>query len=193
MSALRAAVLAGGRSRRMGRDKALLPIGDGTLLEQVVQVVRTAELPCTVIGRSAPCDWPHPAVAFRPDDAPGRGPLGGLATALRHSDDDCLLLSCDLPALRPTLLDWLLQRWSMSAAAHGMVLLRAERPEPCCSCYRRAVLPLVAQRLAERRDSLLGLIAAGDFDRVALPEAYHDQLDDVDAPDDWRRVHGDDL
>jgi molybdopterin-guanine dinucleotide biosynthesis protein A len=98
-------VLAGGRSRRFGSDKALAKLNGRTLLDLAVRrlddwcdtvvVAGRVEAPATTVP-----DWPRP----------GRGPLGGLAGALRHAtrhgfDDvlsigvDSLGLPDDLPAL----------------------------------------------------------------------------------------------
>ncbi len=102
-------VLAGGQSRRMGRDKALLRLDDGrTLLERTVRVLRTVGLDDVVLSVSSPeralaLREAAPAVAALPvvvDDAPGRGPLGGLAAALRARPGHAVLLvACDLPHL----------------------------------------------------------------------------------------------
>jgi len=102
-------VLAGGQSRRMGRDKALLRLDDGrTLLERTVRVLRTVGLDDVVLSVSSPeralaLREAAPSVAALPvvaDDAPGRGPLGGLAAALRARPGHAVLLvACDLPHL----------------------------------------------------------------------------------------------
>jgi len=102
-------VLAGGQSRRMGRDKALLRLDDGrTLLERTVRVLRTMGLDDVLLSVSSPeralaLRTTVPAVAALPivaDDTPGRGPLGGLAAALRARPGHAVLLvACDLPHL----------------------------------------------------------------------------------------------
>jgi len=102
-------VLAGGRSRRMGRDKALLRLDDGhTLLERTVHVLRMAGLDDVLLSISSPeralaLRETVPAAAALPvvaDDVPGRGPLGGLAAALRARPGSAVLLvACDLPHL----------------------------------------------------------------------------------------------
>src|SRR5579863_10550524 len=73
-------VLAGGRSTRMGRDKALLPLGDSTLLDHVAHCVRQAAGNVTIIGppdRYAGLGYPVAA-----DLVNDSGPLGGVYTAL---------------------------------------------------------------------------------------------------------------
>src|SRR5271163_1224329 len=91
-------VLAGGRSTRMGRDKALLPLGDSTLLDHVAQCVRQAAGNVTIIGppdRYASLGYPVTA-----DLVTNCGPLGGLYTALSITETDWnLMVACDMPGL----------------------------------------------------------------------------------------------
>src|SRR6478752_8950408 len=83
-------VLAGGKSTRMGRDKALLPWGEGTLVEHVAEVVRSGVGNVTVIGRDVA------------DLIPDQGPLGGLLTALAGMKADwALMVAVDMPNLTP--------------------------------------------------------------------------------------------
>jgi molybdopterin-guanine dinucleotide biosynthesis protein A len=100
---LSAAVLAGGMSRRMGRDKALETIAGRTLLERAVDAVRDVTTDVSIIGRrDAYLGCGVPVIA---DDYPGAGPLGGIATALRHSRREfVLVVACDLPFLSVPLL-----------------------------------------------------------------------------------------
>ena len=102
-------VLCGGQSRRMGRDKALLPFGQGTLVEHVADVVRKAAGSVTLVG---------PAERFGAlqlpvieDEQPGLGPLGGIISALASCPGEkCLIVACDLPDLTPEFLTDLIDR-----------------------------------------------------------------------------------
>ena len=91
------AVLAGGQSRRMGRDKALLQLGDQTLIERVLAAAHPLGYPRLIIGD--PAAYAHLGLPVHPDRHPGLGPLGGLYTALSTTDAPVLLLACDLPFL----------------------------------------------------------------------------------------------
>jgi molybdopterin-guanine dinucleotide biosynthesis protein A len=90
-------VLAGGRSRRLGRDKALIEISGRSLLRRSVELLATVCVHVSVSGRDPSSfgldlDW------FL-DDIPGIGPMGGIVTALRLFKEPCLAISCDLPLL----------------------------------------------------------------------------------------------
>lgn len=103
-------VLAGGRSSRLGRDKAFVPYRGGDLLGLAVRRLR-AHLPeVWVIGRDPA---PHGLdVPWRLDDMPGYGPAAGVMTALRATGRPCLVTSCDLPLLGDDHLIALLSAWT---------------------------------------------------------------------------------
>jgi molybdopterin-guanine dinucleotide biosynthesis protein A len=90
-------VLAGGRSSRMGQDKARLRLGKGTLLGQVRATAQALGLPVRII---------------RHDLVPGCGPLGGVFTALKTSRADAeIFLACDMPFVSPALLARLVSKF----------------------------------------------------------------------------------
>lgn len=97
------ALIAGGRSTRFGRDKAVEPLGGRTLLDHVADALHPQVSELVVVGRT----WPGIAhVADRP--APGLGPLAGLCGALHHAAEAghaaVLSAPCDALPLPPDLL-----------------------------------------------------------------------------------------
>src|SRR2546423_4029988 len=93
-------VLAGGKSTRMGRDKALLEWGGQTLLDHMLNLLREVAHPVQVAGRDP-----------LPDRLPGLGPLSGIATGLEASSTDAnLFVAVDLPHLTTDFLKYLRQR-----------------------------------------------------------------------------------
>ena len=96
-------ILAGGKSSRMGRDQALIEVEDRTMLERTIELLRPHAREVLVIADPARYAPPHATVI--PDDSPGKGPLGGLVTALyRARYVRLLVLACDLPAVNDRLL-----------------------------------------------------------------------------------------
>jgi molybdenum cofactor guanylyltransferase len=149
-------VLAGGASRRMGRDKAALELAGRPMLAWVVDALREAFGALVVIG-------PPERAALVPDapiiaDAyPGQGPLGGIATALRHADGGRVFVSaCDMPFLRPALARHLATLAPQAAA----VVPRSQRGlEPLCASYGIACLPIAEQLLANGNHAVTDLLA----------------------------------
>ncbi len=189
MNALAAvAILAGGGSRRMGRDKAHLIIDGETLLHRSARLAATLGVPVLVIGREAPIDWDLPAVRFLADDHPGFGPLGGIATALHGTGGATLAIACDLPRLTDAALRWMADAWARSPAISGLVPTRDEQVEPLFAVYADAVLPLIDRELSVGRRACHALIASAGFARIAIPAAHQAALINCNTPEDWRRI-----
>lgn len=184
------AILAGGASTRMGRDKAQLDDGRGPLLPRLAAMGLHCDLPVLIIGRHQPDDWPLPEVDFVPDDDPGQGPLGGLATALARSAP-VLLIACDLAGLTPRALTWLARTAMEQPLIDGLVTERDGLIEPLFACYTARCRPQVEQRLANGQRALHRLIADGQFRHAHLPAPLWPALTNVNTPEEWRRfAHG---
>jgi molybdopterin-guanine dinucleotide biosynthesis protein A len=143
-------VAAGGRSVRMGRDKALLPWAGATLLDHALARLRSVCGDVRILCGPAPRyeDRGAEIVLDRRADA---GPLAGLEAALGAAPGrPLLLLGVDLPFVTPALLERLSASLGTSDAAVPVV---GGRPEPLCAAYGPGCLPAVRARLdaGERR------------------------------------------
>ena len=138
-------VLAGGQSKRMGRDKALIEVDGRTLLDRAMDLLQPHVSELLVIGE--PEKYGHLGPFVIGDAWPGKGPLGGLVTALRYaSNDRILLLACDLPDLTPRLLEHL--KIELGNSTDVVVPRHDGLIEPLVSAYHRRCLP-VFQRCVE--------------------------------------------
>ncbi len=162
-----AAILAGGQSRRMGRDKANLPSlddADTTILRRTVALASAIFHPIYVVGRTRPDDWPASKsdAVFLSDNTPDLGPMGGLATTLRvleaQDTDAVALIACDMPLLTTESLQWLNRTAQEMPAQHGLVTRNGEQIEPLFAVYRGTCLPLLNEQLARGRRSLQKLV-----------------------------------
>lgn len=146
MSAFTGAVLVGGRSTRMGTDKAAL------FADTVERALRDAGASEVLrIGRDD-----------RPDDVAGLGPLGGIATALRSATEEVVaILACDLPNVRPVGIRSVVE--ALVATPSAEVALPPG--EPLHAAWRRSALPTVLATI-ERGD----LAVRAALDRLAVVE-----------------------
>ena len=144
MSDVSAFILAGGRSSRMGSDKALLPLDNQTLLQHTLRTASDALGNARIVGpRNAYAQFGDVVE----DIYPGCGPLGGIHAALSAANTDLnLMLSVDMPLMTPQFLKWLA---GQAGAAQEMIIVpdAAGGPQPLCAIYRRSVLPAVEQAL----------------------------------------------
>jgi FdhD protein len=155
-----AAVLAGGRSMRMGVDKTLLPVDGETLLARVVEVVsNVCEHTFVVTNRPeqiAEAGLP-PDTPVLVDEVPNHGPLGGLVTALRETPDEWVLaIAADIPYLEPEVIRAL---WDARDGARVVVAATESGIEPLLALYHRDCLPIARRVLASGRRRLVAIYA----------------------------------
>ncbi len=145
-------VLAGGGSRRMGSDKALLVWGGKTLLQRAVETLESLGLEVAVIT-GAGRRFPSLTVRRLEDELPGRGPLGGLHSALRDSEGEpCYLLACDLPLI-PGKLFQMMERLRQDCDCVVPSDSRG-RLHPLCAVYSQRCLPEVERLLKSSRTGM---------------------------------------
>jgi len=166
-----AAVLAGGRSRRFGRDKARFVWRGKPLLQHVLDSLEDASERFIVANRP----YPEFGVPVVKDPFPGEGPLSGIIAALSHAAEPVVAVAaCDLPRLVPGYWVWLLER--LEAAPAVAVAGPSGRPEPLAAFYTKALLPLAERvlRAGERRPAALLALAGA---RVLPWEAVSKRFD----------------
>lgn len=171
-----AAVLAGGRSQRMGVDKTLLPF-DGEPL-----VRRVTELAAQVCGNvmvvtnrpDAIADAGLPAsVRVLTDEVAYQGPLGGLVTALDNAEDEWVLaLAADMPWLEPRVIHAL---WDARDGAQVVLPTSEKGPEPLLALYHKSCLPEARRVLESGRRRVVAILP-----RVKTVEVSLDTLRMVD-------------
>ncbi len=154
------AVLAGGRGRRIGGDKASLEIGGQTLVRRAVDALRSAGLDVALVLRPhQPVPLTAHTVAVVRDEVEDAGPLGGLHTLLRWLPVEwALVISCDQPFLAPELLRRLLAQPGEDVDA--IVGRPANLVEPLPGLYRRTCLSAVEEALVRGERSLRVLLSS---------------------------------
>jgi molybdopterin-guanine dinucleotide biosynthesis protein A len=188
-----AAVLAGGASRRMGRDKATLAVGGVALAAGVLVAAAQVADPVVLV---APEGHPARTLGARVVTDPGEGPLAALAAALAALEaGQVLVLAGDHPGLAVELLAHLV---ALAPRGEAVACRRGPWLEPLVAVYRRApALAAARTRLAGPPGgrSLRGLLAG--LDTVVVEEPAWRALDpdgrsfvDLDDPGDlaaWER------
>lgn len=160
------AIMAGGQSMRMGRDKSLLCLGGQPLIERVLdRVAPLSDDLLIVTNDPEKYGWLANRARFIPDaTGPGRGPLAGIAAALAAARAPAsLVVATDMPFLSAPLLHHLA---TLDAEADVVVpVIEAGRPETLHALYRRTCLPAIERRLAAGRLKITGF-----FEEVRVRE-----------------------
>lgn len=188
MRDLTAFVLAGGKSTRMGSDKAFLPWEDGTLLSHAMKVV-AAVTPNSRIAGDAKKFASFGAVVE--DLYRDRGPLGGIHAALSSTTTDLnLMLAVDLPLIEPLFLQFMI---GLAQDTDAVVTLpRADGGlQPLCAVYRREFEQPAEQALQAGRNKIDALfvkvktriIESDELTRAGFSAAMFRNLN---APEEWK-------
>ncbi|HVU25111.1 MAG TPA: molybdenum cofactor guanylyltransferase [Opitutus sp.] len=155
---LAGAVLAGGRSRRMGRDKARLRVDGELLWRRQVRVLREAGAERVLVARAAAQRVLERDVRHVRDAVTGAGPLAGLQAALRATEARWVaVVAVDMPAVDAA---WWRRLWADCKDGCGAVARHAAGYEPLAAIYPREALGEIERRLAGGRGSLQELVAA---------------------------------
>jgi molybdenum cofactor guanylyltransferase len=148
-------VLAGGRSSRMGRDKAMLTLGGRTLLARAVQTLRNVASEVVLLGDRPELEGADRAIA---DLHPGCGPLGGMETALRDltsrpGAEWACFLPVDMPFLPAGLYAAMLRYWLTAAASGARIgYVRVDGvAQPLVSLIHGSALPCLEVALEDGR------------------------------------------
>lgn len=163
-------ILAGGQSRRMGRDKATLSWEQGDLLSSLL--TRLLPLSEDVMVSSNVVRDIAPSVRQVADIIAGKGPLSGIHAGLVHARYELVFVTaCDVPFLRPELVPQLVQT---IGSADGSAAVYKGQIEPLFACYRKKCAPVIEQLLTA------GNYRVTDFlERIHwIPVQQWDELDD---------------
>jgi len=166
-----AIILCGGRSTRMGRDKAMLPFGPETMLARVVRLTGEVVDPGNTVivaatGQALP-SLPAGIEVVRDEDE-YQGPLAALATGLRAlagRADAVFATGCDVPLLVPGFVERL---FAMLGDEAAVVPYDADHDHTLAAVYRPQVAAEIKELLAAGRSSLRDLMAVIRSRRVAV-------------------------
>jgi molybdenum cofactor guanylyltransferase len=151
-------ILAGGKSRRMGRDKAFLPFGQGLLIERVIEVIQQVTADVMLITNS-PEQYQRFGLPMFTDVIPDAGSLGGIYTGLVSAKVPySLCLACDMPFVKPDFLRFLCDT---ADQADVVIPRNAEDFQPLCAIYAQACREPIRQRIEAGRLKITGF-----FDQV---------------------------
>ena len=180
------AVLCGGLSRRMGRDKAFIPVGGAPMVVRVAEALWVAGARDVVgVGRE-PDALAALRLATMPDGQPGAGPAAGIATALAWADGDELVMvvGCDLVAPSPAAIGATLAALAQSPTAGVAVPVSSGRTQWHHAAWRPSAGPALERALEAGTRSVGGVVAAAGLAVVGVDGIDPAALADADVPGD---------
>jgi molybdopterin-guanine dinucleotide biosynthesis protein A len=163
-------VLVGGLSRRMGRPKQLVEVGDGTMIEHVVCSL-SGEVHEVVLLGGGPVPATLEGLSTVADADDCQGPMAGILGALRARPNACWVVTpCDLPLLRGEAVRWLVQNrrpgtWAVMPSLNGFV-------EPLLALYESEARTLLEEAAASGERALHRLASNSRVATVEPPAAF---------------------
>ena len=164
-------ILAGGKSRRMGANKALMPLGNDSLIGHVIRRMRRITDDLLLITNTS-TEYAHLGLPMYADIVPDSGALGGIYTGLTQAASDVVIcVACDSPFLEPRLLKYLasvlgehdaVMPYTYSGADNTQVTLQT-----LCAVYAKRCLPILASMLEEDELRVHALAERVDVHRIS--------------------------
>jgi len=160
---LSVAIQAGGKSKRMGQDKALVPLGGKPLIEHVLERVRSLGDE-VLITSNRPDSLAYLGIPIHGDPKPGAGALAGLHTALEAANGEhVLVVACDMPFVEPAFVQYMIQ---FSSRFDIVIPNVGDHYEPLLAIYARSLLPTIKATLAQGEMRIISFFAQAKIHQV---------------------------
>jgi molybdopterin-guanine dinucleotide biosynthesis protein A len=166
---LAVAILAGGKSDRMGRDKSLLNIGGVPMLKHIIDISNCISQERLIVSNTPNMHnsfgWPIVSDSYK-----NKGPLGGLYTALNCiKSDRLLLLACDMPYLRTDFLHYITKIYTEKDA----VVPYCDTPQPLCAVYKTTLVGKIEALINQQQLSMQYFLKKIDVVQVLADQWSH--------------------
>ena len=171
------AIMAGGKSSRMGTDKSFVELHGKPMIEHLIEQISDLGQAETVLITNRPNDYAHLGLPMVGDVFPDSGSLGGIYTAIYNSKyQDILVIACDMPFVKPNLLRYML---TLRAEAHGpydVIVPRINKyPEGLHAIYSKQCLAPIKKSIAMNRLKVIGF-----YDEVRVRYLDETEYQDID-------------
>ena len=155
------------------------------MLTGAVELLTAVLTDVCVVGRAHDVHSERLQVASHPDDAPGLGPIGGIATALRLADPrGCLVIACDMPVLEPRLLAELMARREPAADCTVVRHAADRQKEPLLAIYEQSCRLYIERFIKVGNLKMHDLLESCKVAWFDLPPTMVEQVRNINRPED---------
>jgi len=165
MPSLTVAVIAGGHSSRMGTDKSFVPMLGKPLIEHVIARVVDLNQDETIVITNRPDNYAYLNLPMFADIVSDKGALGGIYTAIYHSQNEhTLCIACDMPFLNPDLLRYMIDLRDSDGGPYDVIVPKVDdHPQGLHAIYSKACLAPIRKDIDADRLKVIGF-----YDRVRV-------------------------
>lgn len=181
METLSVFILCGGKSTRMQSEKGLVLFQEKPFIEHIIQAILPITNNIKLITASQEYDYLE--YEKIPDLILDKGPLGGIYTALSHSETEFnLILSCDIPLISTELLQELISKHTKEA---GITVFASEsKTHPLIGIYSKEILPIVKEAIENNELRLMDLLAKLPHQIINIEESENSPLTNINSADE---------
>ncbi|MBI5927811.1 MAG: molybdenum cofactor guanylyltransferase [Chloroflexi bacterium] len=168
------AIMAGGKSSRMGTDKSFVTLLGKPLIEHLLDRLADLGEDERILITNRPDDYVALGLPMFPDVLPEKGSLGGIYTAITHSQSDyTLVIACDMPFANPALLKYMI---GLCDGSYDVIVPRVDNyPEGLHAIYKQTCLAPIRKLLDADQLKVMGFY--GDVRVRYLDEAEYQPFD----------------
>lgn len=176
-------ILTGGKSSRMGKDKALLPIENTTFVSKIIHTIRPFTNQIFVVSNHQIHDQFN--VERIEDCIADFGPVAAIYSGLKASKTQYnLIISCDSPLIDANVIDLLIQD-----PKSDLVMFQVQnRLNPINALYHQNCLPYFENAISKQQAKLMTVIEQINHTIIDAPVTIHQQLSNFNCPDDLKKL-----
>ena len=143
------AINAGGKSSRMGMNKAFVKLVGKPLIQHVLDNIKHLDHAEIILITNNPDEYAHLTLPMYPDVIPDSGSLGGIYSALHYSKtSQTIMLACDMPFVNPHIIKLMLKQ---SQQADAIIPTHKGYPQGFHGLYRQSCLTIIKNRITKRQ------------------------------------------
>lgn len=164
-------VLAGGKSKRMGFNKAEAEVDGKSMIVRVIDKLKKTT--STVVVSSGTTTYPNISVTQIPDQYPHCGPLGGIYSVLKATNTPLnLVVSCDMPLVSTSLLKHIVDKAMESNALITLPIDDDGQVQMMCAVYHKDILPFMQQQIEAGVFKMKSLVSLVSVEYVRLTREH---------------------
>jgi len=180
---MKAVVLAGGKSSRMGQDKALMMLGGKTVIDRVLDTVSSVFDEVYISGNCS--HYPVLSKGIIEDHVVQKGPMGGIYSALEYCKEDLFVCSCDMPFISSELIREILQKRIDDRIS---VMNYHDKIYPVLGVYPYSVIETFRNSISNDHLRMTSLLEDQSAFYIQSENNLEDQLLNINTPENFRKA-----
>jgi molybdopterin-guanine dinucleotide biosynthesis protein A len=186
MREITAFILAGGKSRRMGTDKGLLPFNEKPVIASVYEALAPIAGK-NIVVISSNKDYDFLGCTRIEDIVPDKGPVGGIYTALHHSETKLnLIISVDVPLVSTQLLQWIIENHTDE---YLMTQIQSEeKTNPLIAVYDKSLEKIFEENTRNEQLKLRTIIDSIACQTLEIPKEWHFLVQNINTKEDYQNI-----